>query len=245
MQLTDFSTLTFDCYGTLIDWERGLIEAVRPWTARHGLDLDDAAILDAFAAAESKQQHAARDTPYPEILAGGFRAMAAHLGRPASAEEAEAFGASVQHWPAFPDSSEALAYLKQHYKLVILSNVDNASFAHSNKRLSVDFDLIVTAEDVGSYKPDLRNFHVLLQRLADLGVAKHQILHTAQSQFHDHTPARRIGLATCWINRRHDKPGWGATPPPPEVVKTDWEFPTMAAFAEQHRRQTEVQPSLI
>jgi 2-haloalkanoic acid dehalogenase type II len=235
MELTDFATLSFDCYGTLIDWERGLVEALRPWVERHGLGLDDEGLLDAFARAEEGQQAAAPGTRYPAILENTFRTMAEQLGRPVEAAELTAFGRSVKDWPAFPDSAAALAYLKRHYKLVILSNVDNASFRYSNERLGVAFDLIVTAEDVGSYKPNLGNFQFMLDRLAEMGVGKGELLHVAQSLFHDHGPARKLGLATCWINRRHDKPGWGATPPPPEPVTPDWEFPTLAAFADRHR----------
>jgi 2-haloalkanoic acid dehalogenase type II len=235
MEITDFTTLSFDCYGTLIDWEGGLVQALRPWIEGHGLGLDDEGLLDAFARAEAVQQKAAPGTLYPTILENTFATMAEQLGRPVEARELAAFGRSVKDWPAFADSAAALAYLKRHYKLVILSNVDNASFRHSNAKLGVDFDLIVTAEDVGSYKPNRRNFHIMLDRLAEMGVAKGALLHVAQSLFHDHGPARQLGLATCWINRRHDKPGWGATPPPPEPVTPDWEFPTLAAFVDRHR----------
>ncbi|TIO09107.1 MAG: haloacid dehalogenase, partial [Mesorhizobium sp.] len=122
-----------------------------------------------------------------------------------------AYGESVKDWPAFADSAEALRYLKQHYKLIILSNVDNKSFSFSNKKLGVDFDAIYTAEDIGSYKPSARNFDYMLEKLATIGVEKSQVLHTAESMFHDHAPANRVGLASCWIYRRHADQGFGAT----------------------------------
>ncbi|MGH6929243.1 MAG: HAD hydrolase-like protein, partial [Dongiaceae bacterium] len=146
-------------------------------------------------------------------------------------------GHSVKDWPAFPDSSAALAYLKQHYKLAILSNIDRASFAHSNRKLGVEFDLVVTAQDVGSYKPTPRNFEVLLEGLAALGVPKTRVLHTAESLFHDHVPAKRFGLATAWVNRRAGKDSFGATRAPDESVTPDWRVTTLSELADLHRKE--------
>ena len=146
----------------------------------------------------------------------------------------EAFGSSVPLWPAFADTAEALRILKRHYRLVILSNVHRAGFAASNRKLGVTFDAVYTAEDIGSYKPDPANFRYLLEHLAERGVAKGDILHTAQSLHHDHVPASAAGLATCWIDRRHASAGFGATVPPPRPVETDWRFPSMAALAAAH-----------
>lgn len=137
-------------------------------------------------------------------------------------------------WPAFTDSAEALAYLTQHYKLVILSNVDRASFADSNALLGVTFDAIYTAQDIGSYKPDLTNFRYMLDRLAELRIAKSNILHTAQSLFHDHAPAKAIGLASAWIDRRHATGGFGATMAPPASTGYDFRFNSVADFAAAH-----------
>ncbi len=211
MRLSDFSALTFDCYGTLIDWETGIGAALAPWLERAGVRLERDQVLEAFAELESAQQAATPSLRYPELLAEVHRGLALRLGIAPDAKAAAAFGASVGNWPAFADSAKALAYLKQHYRLVILSNVDRASFARSNARLGVAFDAICTAEDIGSYKPDPRNFDYLLRHLAELGIAKAQVLHTAQSLYHDHVPARAIGLATCWIHRRAAKQGHGAT----------------------------------
>jgi 2-haloalkanoic acid dehalogenase type II len=130
----------------------------------------------------------------------------------------------------------ALAYLKRHYKLVIVSNIDRASFAHSNKKLGVDFDLVITAQDVGSYKPAPAHFERAFADLEALGVPKAKILHTAQSLFHDHVPAKnRFGMTSIWINRRAGKTGGGATKKPPEAVAPDWQVPTMAAMVELHK----------
>src|SRR5215468_2881871 len=237
MRLTDFDALSFDCYGTLIDWEAGILATLRPWAGRHGLSVGDDALLTEFSRLEPELQTARPAQLYPDILADAFRALGRHFGRSVSDDEARAFGQSVKDWPAFPDSADALAYLKRHYKLAILSNIDRASFAKSNRRLGVEFDLIVTAEDVGSYKPTPRNFEVLLERLTALGVTKDRLLHTAESLHHDHVPAKRFGLATAWIHRRVAKGGFGATRAPDQPVKPDWEVPSMAALVDLHRRE--------
>jgi len=238
MDLRAFKALTFDCYGTLIDWESGILAELKPWVAASGLKHTDDQILEAFGEAESGCEAATPSKVYPGILADTFRALSKHWGIPATDAQAAEFGRSVPRWPAFPDSPAALHYLKQHYKLIILSNVDRASFAESNKKLQVAFDKIVTAEDVGSYKPDLRNFRRLLTEVEKLGVRPSEILHTAQSLFHDVAPAKSIGLKTCWINRRKGRAGGGATKTPAGDATPDIEFPSMAALVEAHRKQT-------
>jgi 2-haloacid dehalogenase len=238
MRLADFAALSFDCYGTLIDWESGILATLRPWADRHGLKATDDQLLAAFSRIEPRLQTERPAALYPDILADAFHAIGKELGAAVGDAEARAFGQSIKDWPAFPDSAEALAYLKRHYKLAILSNVDRASFAHSNRKLGVAFDLIVTAQDVGSYKPTPRNFEVLLEKLAALGVPKDRVLHTAESLHHDHVPAKRFGLATAWIHRRAARGGFGATRAPDQPVQPDWEVPSMAALADLHRRET-------
>jgi len=237
MNLLQFKALTFDCYGTLIDWESGILAELKPWVAASGRKITDDQILEAFGETESRCEAATPSRLYPRILADTFRALGQRWEISASATQAAEFGRSVPRWPAFPDSAEALAYLMRHYKLVILSNVDRASFAESNKKLQVEFDKIVTAQDVGSYKPDLRNFRHLLAELEKMGLRKEQILHTAQSLFHDVAPAKSMGLKTAWINRRKGRPGGGATKAPAGDATPDIEFPSMAAFVEAHRKQ--------
>lgn len=237
LKLSDFDVLTFDCYGTLIDWETGIGAAIGPWLLRWGMTATPEQILAAFAAAEAPQQEATPGMPYPELLARVHGAVAAHFGLAPDADAAAAFGRSIEHWPAFPDSAEALAYLKRHYKLVILSNVDRDSFAHSARRLGVAFDAVYTAEDIGSYKPDPRNFEYMLARLAEEGIAQERILHTAESLYHDHIPAKRLGLATCWIHRRAGRSGHGATRPPEVDVSPDFRFATLGEMADAHRAE--------
>jgi 2-haloalkanoic acid dehalogenase type II len=234
MRLTDFKALTFDCYGTLIDWESGMVEALKPLAARAGRSLSRDQILEAHARYESAQQAVTPARRYSELLAIVYRRLGEEWGVQTTWDECLAYGQSIRNWPAFEDSVAALQYLKQHYKLVILSNVDNASFAFSNTRLDVAFDAIYTAEDIGSYKPDLRNFDYMLAGLRGLGLAKADILHTAESLFHDHGPANSLGLASCWIYRRHDKPGFGATMTPAVMPKVDFRFTSMAELARQH-----------
>jgi putative hydrolase of the HAD superfamily len=232
LDLTSFRALSFDCYGTLIDWEAGIAAVLTPWAREQGLEASDEELLLAYGDGEAAAQ---RDTPaalYPEVLATAFRAAGERLGAPVSDAWAERLGDSVPDWPAFPDSAEALARLAGRYELIILSNVHRAGFAGSNERLRGDFAAIITAEDVGAYKPAENHFRALDAALPGLGVERPQLLHVAQSLFHDHVPAKREGLPSVWINRRHDRPGWGATPAPAEEWTFALEFPSMAAFAD-------------
>ena len=236
-KLTDFSVLTFDCYGTLIDWESGLFEALQPLLAKVGGQLSRDEVLETFGRHEHEQEAQTPDMIYSELLTAVHSRLGREWGVETSAEDDRRFGASVPDWPAFADSPEALRYLKRFYKLVVLSNVDKKSFAGSNARLGVEFDAVYTAEEIGSYKPDRRNFEFMLERLAERGVAKHHILHTAQSLFHDHAPANAIGLATAWIDRRHGQAGGGATVIPAEIPRLDFRFTSLAELADAHRRE--------
>ena len=238
MRLSDFHALTFDCYGTLIDWETGLYAALQPLLIRAGGGPSRDAALARFAEHEARQQAATPAMKYADLLAEVHAQLARAWGAAPSAAESRAFGESVRDWPAFPDTPDALRYLKQHYKLVILSNVDRASFAATLPRLGVTFDAIYTAEDIGSYKPDARNFAYLIDRLAAMGVARRHILHTAQSLFHDHGPANAAGLASAWIDRLHGARG-GATSPASDSVHYDFRFTSLAELAAAHRRESE------
>lgn len=237
MLLDRAQALTFDVYGTLIDWESGIVEALTPWAERHGVAADRAALLAAFARFETRRQQENPDTRYPEVLALVFEDIARAFGVTPSGAEAEAFGDSVGDWPAFPDSAEALTYLARHHRLGVISNVDRASFAASNRKLGVAFDVVVTAEDAGAYKPDLAPFRMAVDALAEIGVGFDGILHVAQSLYHDHAPAERLGLASCWIDRQDQAAGgaWGATPPPPGAPKPALRFAGMAAMVAAHR----------
>ena len=237
MKISDFAALTFDCYGTLIDWETGISEALDTWARDRGITADTADLLATFGTFEAKHQAATPDALYPEILAAALRDIGAQFGTEPTTAEQIAFGRSVQDWPAFPDSAEALAYLKRHYKLVIVSNIDRESFRLSNVKLEVEFDHIITAQDVGSYKPAPGHFTRMLADMEEMGVGKDQILHTAQGLFHDHVPAKELGLTTLWINRRAKTEGWSAAPTQNAQVKPDFEVPTMAAMVELHQQE--------
>lgn len=231
LDLTAYSALSFDCYGTLIDWEAGISAVIGPWARRHDAALTDEQVLVAYSENEAA---VLRETPgllYPNALREAFRRTGRTLGFPVSEEDADALGTSVPDWPAFPDSAEALSRLQQHYELIILSNIDRDGFAESNRRLGVEFDAILTAEDIGSYKPNPANFEALVTKADEMGHTG-RLLHVAQSLFHDHVPAKEFGLPGVWINRRHDTPGWGATPDPRAEVRPELEFPSMSAFAD-------------
>jgi 2-haloacid dehalogenase len=234
--LQAFKVLSFDCYGTLIDWESGMLAALGPLVPP---TLSRDQVLQAHAVHESAQQAQTPAKPYRDILATVYKRLAEQWGAPATHEACVTYGRSVADWPAFPDSVDALRYLQRFYKLVILSNVDNASFESSKTRLGITFDAVVTAEDAGSYKPAQRNFDYMLARLAPgLGgapIAPADILHTAESLFHDHVPANAAGLATCWIHRRHAQPGFGATMDPGTMPRIDYRFTSMSALADAHR----------
>ncbi|WP_068431359.1 haloacid dehalogenase type II [Piscicoccus intestinalis] len=232
LDLTAYRALSFDCYGTLIDWEAGIAAVLAPWAAEHGLQLTDEELLLAYADNEAAVERQTPTTLYPRVLAEAFRRTGAALGRPVSEAWATRLGESVPDWPAFADSADALARLARHYRLIILSNVHDAGFAGSNERLRGEFAAVITAEQVGAYKPAENHFRALDARLPELGVARAELLHVAQSLFHDHVPARREGLPSVWINRRHDRPGWGATPQPSHEWSYNAQFPSMAAFAD-------------
>jgi len=236
MDLTSFKVLTFDVYGTLIDWETGIWNALQPLLSVGGAGIGREQALKTFGRIETAQQRQTPSLRYSTLLSVVHARLATHWDIAVHADLHERFGASVPDWPAFPDSAEALAYLKRRYKLVVLSNVDATSFAASNRKLGVAFDAVYTAEEIGSYKPDPKNFSFLVARLQqDLGVTRSEILHIAQSLFHDHVPAERIGLATIWIDRRFGKAGSGATPMPEITPKVGKRLASLAELIDVHR----------
>lgn len=204
-----FKALTFDCYGTLIDWETGIAELISPW--RQGVP--DDLIISAFAVQQAKHQQVRPALLYPELLRRTWRDIEKTFGWAEDRKHADAFAVSVPDWPPFADTVESLKSLARRYKLAILSNVDNTSLAGTLRALQAPFALTVTAEDVGSYKPASPHFEAAVARLAALGIAKDEILHVAQSKHHDIKPGRQLGLTTVWVNRRHDRTGTGATLP--------------------------------
>ena len=225
MDYAAFDALTFDCYGTLIDWETGLGDALRTALAPLGVDAGEEELLARYAAYEAEAEAGPYRT-YRDVLAHGLRGVAGELGVTPGDDAVAAFSGSVVDWPAFPDSAAALAQLKERFRLGVLTNCDDDLFAASNRRLGVEFDWIVTAEQAGAYKPDERGFQLLFERV---GLPRERILHVAQSVFHDHVTAQRLGMTSVWIDRRAGREGSGATPP--AEAAPDATFPDMATFA--------------
>ncbi len=229
-QFDTYRALSFDCYGTLIDWETGIVQSLQPWCAWRGVDRSPTALLELYGSHESAVEREHPTMPYPDVLAHALTRIAASLDLDAGDAECVEFGASVAAWPAFTDTAVALRRLQERFRLIIVSNVDRASFARSNRRLGVDFDLVITAEDVGSYKPAIGHFEALFEQLPTLDVERGELLHVAQSLFHDHGPAQRLGLPSVWIDRRHDRDGAGATP---DVdVDVPLRYQSLGAFAD-------------
>jgi 2-haloacid dehalogenase len=230
MDFDRFGILTFDCYGTLIDWESGILAALRPVLEKHGVRMSDDEILERHGASESAVQSGAF-LPYAEVL----RRVMDRLGEQAAitleAGEREALVDSIGRWPAFPDTQAALAALKRRYRLVVVSNVDDDLFARTAPSLGVEMDDVITALQVRSYKPAPAHFERMLERT---GARKERVLHVAQSLFHDIAPARALGFATVWVNRRAGKAGGGATPP--ADVRPDLEVPDLATLVRQIER---------
>ena len=230
--LTRVQALSFDCYGTLIDWETGILAVLRPWAAEVGIDVDDETLLTAFAESEAAAERELPTLRYPRILAESFRRVGTVVGADVSDEWAGRLGESVGDWPAFDDSAGALAVLAEHYTLIIVSNVHREGFAASNRQLHGRFAAVITAEDVGAYKPADPHFDALDRTLVELGIEPDASLHVAQSLFHDHAPARTRGMRSVWINRRGGRIGSGATPSAPDEHAYEAEFASMREFAD-------------
>ena len=225
-----FEALTFDTYGTLIDWETGILGGLRPVLARAGVPesvAPDEVLLEAFAAAEARIE-AGPYRRYRDVLAEVFDEVAGRWGVAPTADERARFGGSVVDWPAFPDSAEALDRLASRFRLGVITNCDDDLFAASARRLGEPFTWVVTAQQLGSYKPAERNFELALDRI---GLPRELVLHVAQSLFHDHVPAQRLGFSSVWIDRRRGRDGGGATAPAGDV-EVDAAFPDMASFAD-------------
>jgi 2-haloacid dehalogenase len=221
-----FDALTFDCYGTMIDWESGILAALRPVLETHDAARGDEELLERFAHHEAALE-AGPYLRYREVLAAALRGLGTDLGFEPTAAELQAFGVSVRDWPAFDDSAAALAQLKTRFKLGVITNCDDDLFAASNEKLAVEFDYVITAQQAEGYKPRLENFEFAFARI---DVPRERILHVAQSLFHDHVPAKALGMTTVWIDRRAGKEGGGATPPAAAVP--DLTLPDLRSFAE-------------
>lgn len=219
--------LSFDCYGTLIDWETGLLRALGEVVEARALHVPDEELLELFATAEAQVEEDAGRVfiNYRTVLERVLTEIGDELGFAPAQDECEAFAASVPHWPAFPDSRAALAKLAERFELFILSNVDLDLFAGSAEKLGNPFTGVFTADRIESYKPDPRNFAYLIEHS---GHTKEAILHVAQSRHHDIAQARELGFTTCWINRATGN-GAGATKP--SSAEPHYELPDMASLA--------------
>ena len=226
LDLNKFEILSFDCYGTLIDWESGILNALKPIVLKNKLNLSDDQILNTYAMLETEIESGEYQT-YRNVLRQVMIDFADYYNFVLEESGMNALADSVQYWQPFPDSVEALSRLKRKYKLAILSNIDDDLFSYSEKRLKVEFDYIITAQQIGSYKPSQQNFHYLLENIA---FPPDQLLHVAQSIFHDIVPARKMGLATIWVNRRKGVEGFGATPKAHETP--DLEVPDLKTLAD-------------
>ncbi|HTR27481.1 MAG TPA: haloacid dehalogenase type II [Terriglobales bacterium] len=225
MDFSPFTTLTFDCYGTLIEWEAGILPAMRRVLGRHGKTLNDAAILELYGEFEAEAEKPPYQK-YRDVLKSVMRAFGERLGFQPDTEDLEILSGSVPSWPPFPDTVDALRRLKARYRLAIISNIDDDLFAETRKLLGVDFDDVITAEQARSYKPSLRNFELAIEKLA---IPRAQLLHVGQSIYHDVIPAQSLGLATVWVNRKSARPGVGAVKA--AEGRPDLEVPDLATLA--------------
>lgn len=237
MKFSDFDTLTFDVVGTLIDFETGILDWFRPTLGRHGVSKTDEEVLTAFAAVEDRYQRETPEKPFTEMLPLIYRDMASGWGVRFCAEDGESFRDSIRSWPPFPDTVGALEELGTRYRLVAVTNADAWALEHMSANMGAPFQERVTCDEAGVNKPSPKVFEYVLRKLAPRGVQKGDILHTAQSQYHDIAPATEMGLATMWIERRHGKNGFGATPRPEEVVTPTFHATGMADFVRQVREE--------
>ncbi len=231
-RLSDAAVLTFDGYGTLVDRESGIVAAIMPWLRDVGVTAGRGEIIRAFTQAE--RACLTPGIPYRDVLMMVHDMVAEFFGVAPDRDAARAFSGSIGQWPIHPDAAAALNYLKQHVQLVVLTNADHASFAITNEALGVEFDAVYTAEDAGSYKPGTGPFSYLLDRLDEAGIGKHQILHVAGSIRFDHVPAKRLGMTTCWIQRKHGEQRMAKVRRLGIDVHPDFRFSTLGALADAH-----------
>ena len=225
MNFSRFTTISFDCYGTLIDWESGILPTLRAMLANHGKSLRDADILELYGEFEAQAESGPYQS-YQNVLQSVVQSFADRFYFEASSDEIRSLHQSVPAWPPFPDTVPALRQLQKRYRLAIISNIDDALFAETRKRLDVEFDRVITAEQARSYKPSINNFQMALRTLA---LPPDRLLHAAQSIYHDVVPARSLGIATVWVNRKSARPGIGAVRA--AVGHADIEVPDLASLA--------------
>ncbi|WP_428030012.1 HAD-IA family hydrolase [Ancylobacter sp.] len=234
---SDFKILTFDVVGTLIDFEAGILDYVRPIAQRAGVPLDDEVILLSYGKAEAIEHDRTPGLPFPLMMAPAYRTMAAELGLPADTATVEGFRESIPAWPAFPDTVDALKRLRKRYRLVAMTNSDNWALGHFAQTMQQPFDDMVTAEDVGTCKPDPQFFAYARGRQSPHGYRLEDYLHVAQSQYHDIGVAKQLGYRTAWIERRMGKSGFGGSPTPGAVTKPDYHYASLVELADAADRE--------
>lgn len=226
MNLENFEVLSFDCYGTLIDWESGIIPVLKNLTANHQVNISEQKLLEMFAKFEAEAE-AGEYIKYREVLKQVVEKFGKEVNFQPTESELNSLANSIKNWQPFPDTITALQTLKQKYRLAIISNIDNDIFADTAKLLQVEFDFVITAEEIKSYKPSKNNFETAIQRME---ITPEKLLHIAQSIYHDIVPAKAMGLSTIWVNRRQGKAGFGATLPARE--KPDLEVPDLKTLVD-------------
>ena len=225
MDFSAFKTITFDCYGTLIDWEAGILPALRGVLAAHGQCLPDAALLELYGEFEAQAESGPYQT-YRNVLESVIRQFGERCRFHPSPAELRSLHDSIPMWPTFPDTVVALQKLAQHYQLAVISNIDDDLFAETRKHLGVEFVAVITAQQARSYKPSINNFRLALQTL---GVEPPHLIHAAQSVYHDVIPAQSLGINAVWVNRRSARPGVGAVRA--ASGQPDLEVPDVATLA--------------
>jgi 2-haloacid dehalogenase len=230
MDFSRFTTISFDCYGTLIDWESGILPALRTVLANHDQSLPDATILELYGEFEAEAESGPYQS-YRDVLQSVVRRFAGRLQFRATSVEICSLHESIRAWPPFPDTIAALRELQKRYKLVVISNIDDDLFAETRKLLDVEFEDVITAQQARSYKPSINNFQLALRRLA---LSSDRLLHAAQSVYHDMVPARSLRISTVWVNRKSARPGIGAVRAPAGLAsekRPDLEVPDLASLA--------------
>lgn len=205
----EYEVLSFDCYGTLIDWENGILKTLRPILLAREVSLSAEQILELYTELE-KELEQGKYIKYREILKEVVRKLGKRIGFEPKTSELDCLVTSLGEWKPFPDTIKALKTLKKHFKLAIISNIDDDLLAYSARHLKTKFDWVITAEQAKAYKPSKRIFEYALRKI---GISPNKILHIAQSIYHDIIPAKAIGLSTVWVNRRKGKEEFRATPP--------------------------------
>ncbi len=225
MSFDSIRLITFDCYGTLIDWETGMLAAMRPLFSRNGRRRSDLQLLEQYGEVEAELE-AGPYIPYREVLSRTLQEVGSRLGVKISADDGRQFAESLPRWEPFPDTVVSLQSLEKRFRLGVISNVDDDLFSATRKKLPVQFDVVVTAQQVESYKPSLKNFQEALRRS---GLKREEILHAAQSVYHDVIPANSLGIKSVWVNRPSIRPGSGAAKP--AIAQPSVEVHTLAELA--------------